>query len=427
MSLFNPPAGLLTAVGNAGGGGKFSLASREWFDLQNQVSAVLALPSNVDEYAIRYGDPSSGQQMKACFDAMQDLQFVARKYGSPGRLRRALTQNPNALAGTVRPTNDAYSATIWTVQKAHRDAFALASALRTIPTTARGENPKEVVEGIKSMFLDADQLLSGMRQTRDQFDALLAEFESLQKELETAQEEMQTFTGKASKTMTALNSEIGETQATITRLERDRDAAYQKWVDFTIASCVVAAVIAIVGIAVSVILAAPTAGASAFVGSAVAVGVGGAVGAGLGIAASVARTSYDDLVKLVEASQEFLRKRIAYRHDLGALDQLMKFSVPTSAGLINTLVVIRDAWSASIDEIQGRVNQLTVDNLADGPWLRQEAMSVASANWFNVDDALRAFSLGAFVDPDVIAFGAPLPQDDPHWAANVQQKLRLVA
>ncbi len=415
MDLFVPASGLLTAVGDSGGGGKFSLASREWFDLQNQVSAVLALPSNMDEYAIRYGDPSSGQQMKECFTAMQALQYVASKYGSPASMRRSLITNPNALAGGLRPRNDAYSATVWTVQSAHRDAFALASLLKTIPSAARGGATKDVVAGIKSMFLDTDQLVGRMRQTRDQFDVLLREFALLQDELQVAQEAMATFTNKSSKTMTGLNTEIGETQATITQLEKDRDAAYQKWLDLTIASCVVAAVIAIVGIAVSVILAAPTAGASAFVGSAVAVGIGGAAGAALGVAAGVARTSYEDLIKKVEDSQEFLRKRIAYRHDLGALDKLMTFSLPTSAGLIGNLGTIRQAWASSLEEIQGRVTQLSESNIGDGPWLQQGAMNAAAAQWTAVDDALRAFMLGSFVDAELVPFGAPLPQDDPNW------------
>lgn len=425
MTLFVPASGLLTAVGD-GSARKFSLASRDWFAMQNNVSAVLALPSNMDDYTIRYGDASSGQQMKDCFAAMQALQYVAQKYGSPGRLRRAITADPGVLASGLRPRNDAYAATLWTVQKAHRDAFALAQTLKNIPFAAGNASKAEIVEGIKSAFLDADQVVSGMRQTRDQFTVLLAEFESLQKELEEAQDAMKTYTDKSSKTMTALNTEIGQVQNNISKLEKDRDAAYQRWLDFTIASCAVAAVIAIVGIAVSVVLAAPTAGASAFIGSAVAVGVAGAAGAALGVAASVARTSYDDLVKQVQAEQDFLKKRIAYRSDLGALDQLMQFSLPTSAGLVGSLVTIRDAWSATIEEISGRVQALTVANLDDGPWLNAAAMNAAGANWAAVDDAMKAFCMGGFVDPELVAFGAALPKDDPNWGASVTH-LRMAA
>lgn len=426
MSVFMPAAGLLVAVGDASGARKFSLASRQWFDLQNHVGAVLALPSNIDEYQVRYGDPSSGDQMKACFSAMQALQYVALKYGSPGRLRQALTRDPDFLAAGQRPRQDAYAATLWTVQRAHRDAFNLASALKSIPAAAREDVPKNVVAGIKSLFLDNDQILSRMRQTLAQFDTLVQEFRSLQDELETAQQAMQTFTGKASRTMTELNAQIGQTEATIRTLEQDRDAAYQKWLDLTIASCVVAAAIAIVGVAVSVILAAPTAGTSAFVGSAVAVGIGGAVGAALGTAASVARTSYEDLVTQVENAQDFLRKRIAYRHDLGALDQQMRFSLPSASALIDQLSTVRSAWSASIDEFQARVQDLSVANLADGPWCQPEPMNAASAAWGSVDGALKAFCIGSFVDAERVDFGAALPADDPKWAQPLQ-RLRLAA
>jgi hypothetical protein len=422
MSIFVPSAGLLVAVGDKAEAQKFSLASRDWFDLQNHVNAVLALPSNIGEYTIRYGDPTSGDQMKKCFEAMEDLRQTTMKYGNPRILRSKILKDPNLLASGIRPKNDAYAATLWTIQLAHRDALSLASALKSIPASARNEDPKNVVAGIKSLFLDADQIVDKMRQTKAQLDALVNEFEALYKELEKSQQEMEKFTGKASKTMTALSTEIGETEGKIAQLEKDRQAAYDKWLALTIAACVVAAAIAIVGIAVSVILAAPTAGASAFVGSAISVGVAGAVGTALGIAAGIARTGYEDLVKEVETKKEFLKKRIAYRSDLGALDKLMKFSLPSSEAVQHGVGVVRDAWGSSINEIQARVQDLTVGSLSDGPWLNSEAMAAAAANWTTVDDALKAFSVGSFVDAELVSFGAPLPKDDPKWLENLKKQ-----
>ena len=91
-------------------------------------------------------------------------------------------------------------------------------------------------------------------------------------------------------------------------------------VDLTVAAIAVPAGIAIVGIGLMVYLAVPTGGGSFAVGSAVtAVPAVAAAGTGLGVAAALARTSYDGLVQEVSTKQEFLQKRIAYRHDLAHL------------------------------------------------------------------------------------------------------------
>jgi hypothetical protein len=229
---------------------------------------------------------------------------------------------------------------------------------------------------------------------------------------------MQTYTDRSSKTRVELDKEIGAIRANIADLEKQRDAAYDKWLGLTIAACAVPAVIGIVGIAVMVILAVPTGGGSFAVGSAV-TGAGAAVAAGaLGAAAGVARTGYDNLCTKVQEQDEFLAKRTCYRTDLGALDSLMKFSLPASSSVISQLGDVRDAWSGSIREFSSRVNDLSVGNLQDSPWLNTALMNGASASWGRLDDALKAFMRGSFVDASLLDFGDALPRDDASWAQN---------
>lgn len=414
-TLFVPSSRLLTAAGDDQKARKFILSSGEWFDLQNRVQAILALPSDLGEYQERYGDASSGLQMKECFDAMRTLQQVAGNYGNPRSLRAKILKDPNFLASADRPRHDAYSATVWTLELAHQNAFSLASALSGIPASARGETQSSIVSGIKSLFLGPNQIVDNMQHTVDQLDALVNEFQEIEKELESAQLAMKTFTDQSSKTRASLDKEIGELTNKIAQLEKDRDAAYGKWLALTISACAVPAIIAIVGIVIMVLLAVPTGGASFAVGSAVTGAAVGLSAAALGIAAGIARTSYEDLIKQVDEKQEFLKKRTAYRCDLGALDNLMKFSLPTSSEIISQLRVVKDAWTTSLQEIRYTVADLGVDGLTSGPWLKQAEMAAAAANWSRVDDALRAFTVGSFVDSNVIAFGAPLPKDDPQW------------
>ncbi|MEO8165779.1 MAG: hypothetical protein ABI619_10330, partial [Betaproteobacteria bacterium] len=150
-------------------------------------------------------------------------------------------------------------------------------------------------------------------------------------------------------------------------------------------------------------------------GTAISVGAATAAGSALGIAAGVARGTYDGLVTEVKTKKEFEQKRIAYSHDLGALDSLMKFSLPASNGLINQLGVARDAWESSIREISATISDLDANKLKQGPWLRQNEMDAAAANWTSVDKSFRAFTVGSFVDYDIVDFGSPLPKDDPQW------------
>lgn len=424
MTLFIPSSKLLIAVGDSQQAQKFVLSSREWFDLQNNVQAVLALPSDLGEYEQRYGDASSGSQMRECFDAMHALRNTTSKYGNSRSLRANIRQNPNFLANAERPTNDAYSASMWTLELAHQNAFSLASTLRNIPANALGSSSSEVVEGIKSLFLDTDQIVDKMRQTVEQLDVLLREFQALEDELEAAQAAMKTYTARSSKTRESLDKEIGNLKNKIEQLEKARDAAFDQWVALTVSACAVPAIIAIVGIGVMVVLAVPTGGGSFAIGSAITGAAAALSGGALGVSAALARTSYDNLVKEISTKQQYLQKRIAYRHDLGALDNLMKFSLPSSNGMISQIRVIREAWASSMDEIRYKVTDLTTDNLASGPWLNQQEMAASAANWLKVDDALKAFVNGSFVDSDLITFGSPLPKDDPDW----QQKfVQLVA
>jgi hypothetical protein len=415
MTLFVPSSRLLMAVGESQKTQKFVLSSKEWFDLQNQVQAVLALPSDFGEYEQRYGDASSGLQMKECFNAMHVLRNVAAKYGNPKSFRAQILKNPNFLAEAERPRNNAYSATLWTLEQAHQNAFSLASALSGIPANARGEKSSEVVAGIKSLFLDADQIVDKMQQTVEQLDALIKEFQFLEDELLEAQAAVKIYTERSSKTRVSLDQEIGGLHTKIAQLERDRNAAYDKWLALTISACVLPAVIGVVGVGVMIILAVPTGGASFAVGSAVTAALAGLGAAALGTAAGIARTSYDSLVQETITKQEFLQKRIAYRYDLGALDNSMKFTMPTSSGIIAQIQVIRDAWASSLGEIRFKVADLSTDTLMSGDWLDEQKMSTAANNWLKVDNMLRVFVNTSFIDANVIAFGQSLPKDNAKW------------
>jgi hypothetical protein len=416
------PSSLLAQAGDNKDSQRFVLASREWLDLQTRVQAVLSLPSDIGEYQERYGDASSGSQMKDCFDAMHKLQQSANGYGSPASLRSRILKDPALLASATRPAGDAFAATVWTLQRAHQDAFSIASAFKGIPALAAGTRPAESVAGIRSLFLDQGQIVASMDRTIGQFNSLITEFQAIEQKLAVAQEEMRTYTDRSSKTRTELDKEIGTIRSTIADLEKQRDAAYDKWLGLTIAACAVPAIIGVVGIAIMVILAVPTGGASFAVGSAVTGGAVAIAAGALGAAAGVARTSYDNLVAKVQDEGDFLAKRICYRTDLGALDELMKFSLPASSTVITQLGTVRDGWSGAIRELSSRVNDLSVANLQDSPWLSPTVMNAAAASWGRLDDSLKAFMRGSFVDATLLDFGDTLPRDDANWAANFGAK-----
>ncbi|WP_426756938.1 alpha-xenorhabdolysin family binary toxin subunit A [Myxococcus sp. Y35] len=414
MTLFIPSAALVKA-GPSQEAQRFILASSEWLELQTHVQAVLALPSDVSEYETRYGDASSGSTMKEVFDAMYRLRETASRYGSPKRLRASLVANPNFLGSATRPRNDAFSATVWTLQRAQQNASELANTFKLLPSLAKRESPADAVTGIKTLFLGQGQVIDKMHQTVKRLNELIGEFEQIERELEEAQAQMRIYTDRSSKTRVNLDKEIGELKLGIARLEKSRDEAYQRWRDLTISACVVPAGIGIIGIVAMVILAVPTGGAAFAVGSAVTGAAVAASAAALGAAAGVARSDYENLVSQVEQQSAFMGKRVAYRTDLGALDALMKFSLPASSGVIDQLAVVRDAWAGSIRELTARVNDLSTGTLSTSAWLREQEMNATSGHWNTLDDSLRRFVSGSLIDADVLAFGAALPQDDADW------------
>jgi hypothetical protein len=414
MNLYVPSA-LLLQAGDSKESQRLVLASSEWLDLQTRVQAVLALPSDIGEFEERYGDASSASQIKECYDAMHKLQLTASRYGSPKRLRARIMNDPNFLAAAARPKNDAFSAAVWTLERAHQDAFTLAATFKSIPALPRHESPADTTAAIKTLFLDRGQIVERMQHTLEQVDTLITEFQVIESELDAAQMAMQAFTDRSSRTRTNLDKEIGGLQVRIVALERARDAAYQKWLALTISACVVPAMIAIVGIMVMVVLAIPAAATSFAVGSVATGSLTAASAAALVTAAGAARTAYDDLVTDLQAESDHVGKRLCYRADLGALDQLMKFSLPASSGVIGQLVSIKSAWAGAIREFSARVNELSVDNLKSGPWLKAQEMTATAAGWTRLDAALKAFVAGSFIDADLIDVGSVLPRDAAAW------------
>jgi hypothetical protein len=399
------------------------MGTDDWFSLQGSIQAVQALPFDYGEYQVRYGDPTSGLQMKEVFDAMRGLKTVADGYGSPRALRKRLLADPDILAAAARPKEDIYLSTAWTLQRAHEDAANLSRVLTSIPHSARGEPSAEVVDGIKSLFFDSDQLLDRVGQTTGHLTSLIHELQVIEGKLAEAQEKMRSYTSSSSHTMGALNKEIGELESQIKQLEKDREAAWAKWRDLTIAAVAVPAGIGIIGVGIMILLAIPTDGASFALGAAITTALAGAAATGLGIAAANARTAYEGLVKDVEDRSAFKKKRVAYRHDLGALDAQMKFTLPASTKVIDQITVIRDAWKSLGGEIQHKVSSLTVDNLSSGPWLKQAEMKAAADGWARVDQAITAFNINSLVDTQLLSFGSALPSDDPHWKQNLEKKI----
>lgn len=421
MNAFQPSSNLLlTAQGPDSA--RFVLASQSWLDLQSRVQGILNLPSDMGEYAARYGDPSSGMLMKECFDAMRHLRQTVERYGSPTSLRAKVLSDPGFLAQKNRPQNDAFAATVWTMERAHRDAFMLSSTLRSIPQIAMQESSVNATAGIKSLFVDSGQILDNMHETIGQLDTLITQFQQMEAALAQAQEQMRSYTDRSSTTRTELDKEIGALGARIEQLERDRDNAYSKWLALTISACVVPAVLGIVGAAIMIVLALPTAGSSLAIGTAITAGSSGAAATALGIAASNARTSYDNILTDLQGQSEMRAKRSAYCSDLTALDSLMKFSLPSSNDIITQLRSVRDGWTGSATALREQVSELTARTLHTSAWSRSGEMDAASANWMVLDESLKAFMTGAFIDADVMNFGVMLPPDQHDWQQNFMQK-----
>lgn len=415
MALFEPPSRLLTAVEGHPETRRFSLGAGHWYSLQNHIEAILALPFNMNDYKMRYGDDSSGEFMDDCFTAMSNLRLVAKKYGSPRALRVALIKDPNLMTGPYMPEGSAYLQSIWMVNRAQQDALTLSTMLNTIPEVTAGVTPAEAISRIKAVFQADGQILDRMQTTWKNYDSLIENLRGHHGEMEDAQAAMETYTRKSSHTMLALNRELGGLTIRIEDLQRDRDRAYKLWLELTISAVAVAASIAVIGTALSIFLSGASAGSSAAIGGYVTAGASAAAGSALGIAAGLARSKYERLAGDLDDAKDREKKRIAYKHDLQALDSQMKFTLPTSDGVVNQFRGFRDGWRNTIEDIRDTLNTLDANTLSSGPWLDRSRMAGVAGKWATVDGAMSSFLQDALVDPELVAFGKPMPADDPAY------------
>ena len=437
MAFLIPSQQLMIAArdsnGHDGGTRRFVLSSRGWFDLQARLQSLRALPASHSEFERRYGGISPGLRMKQCHAAMTALRGVAIRYGDPGQVRATILRDPAAWVTGTRPRNNPFAAAIWTLEHARQDAVALAAAISSIPETTRGVPPRAAVGRIKALFLDSGQIGDRMQQSVIRLNLLINEFQTMVDDLENAQAIMRIYTDSSATTRRVLNQEIGGLQHEMDDLEKERDSAYARWLSLTVSTCLIPAMIGIVGIAIMVRLAVPI-GESSFAVDRGAGGTGaggtGAGGtgaglavAGLGTAAGLARSAYDDLIAQVSTTSDLMPRRAALRHDLGALDSAMRCSLPAAGEIVDQLSVIRDAWVDSVREIIYRLGELDDGKLISGPWLRDDQMAATAANWLTVDAGMRAFIGGTFVNSDLVGFGAALPKDDPNWQTTLQQKI----
>ncbi|MCO4848995.1 MAG: hypothetical protein KC448_13620 [Yoonia sp.] len=413
MAFILPPTGLLTTPSGASSPKRFSLGSGHWYSLQNHVQSVLALPYDLGEYEKRYGARSSGEFMTDSFDAMHRLRVVGTKYGSPHSLRTELLKNPGLLADNDMPDGSAYTKVMWTVNKAQNDAFRMATMLAAIPELVTGNSVESSVEGIKTVFTGRGELLDRMAETVKRFDTLLDLLENCQSELEEAQIAMAIYTDKSSTTHNDLNKQIGELGVTIDSLQEKRNAAYNKWLDLTIAAVAAAAAIAVIGIAIGIVMAPESAGASVAIGAAITAGAAAAVGGGIAKAAAAARSDYEKFSTQFNNTQGLRRLRVAYRHDLTALDAQMRFSIPSSTGLVKQFKGFRDGWQSTIDQISETVSALDKNTLRGSVWADRAQMTAAAGQWSTVNSAMTEFMQNSLMDYELIELGNAMPPDDP--------------
>jgi hypothetical protein len=431
MSFLSPSNALLTEMGKDGNATVFVLASPDWLGLQAKLAAIGNLPSNYDDFGTRYGDPASGLEMKDCFSAMKDLETVVSRCGGAASVRRRLVSDPDFLGAARPPVGDDFGATLWVMNRARHDAKRMASALKALSELSQGRPAPEIVNAIKDTFCATDQILDSMQVTADRVDALVAAFSSRASDLRTAQTAMERFTDVSSKTRKALDKELPDIAAKIEHLGHQRDDAYNKWLDFTIAAAIVSTGIAIIGTTFTAALTAitaippltPLSGGIAVFGGGMTAAAATAAAAGFGVAASNARDTYNDLLTEITTETDLQQKRSAYAHDLAGLDAAMRFVLPDCTNVVEQLTVVREAWRTTIGQTRDLVAGLDPSSLQDSDWTRKDAMTSSSAGWDHIDQGVYAFMTGALIDPHVVKFGERQDAPEPGFEAKLAERL----
>lgn len=409
------PSQLLLPAGDCKHARRFVLASREWLDLQARVEAVLGLPPTPDAMQARYGRAAAVTQSKDFFAVLVALRHAACGFGSPQRLRAGLLHDPRALDTPNRPGPEAFGSALWTFQRTGRDALALSSAFAGLARPEEARPANDTAAFIKSRFLDQGQLVDAMERTVIHLNTLMARFQALDHDMDGALQKARVHTAANSRTRKWLDAEMGTLSSSVVQWEQQRSDACSRWLDLSLATGTVPAVLGFAGASPAVILSAPAEARCFTAGLAAGDGIAAIVAGALSAASGLARSTYNKLVDEVEDSDDFVAQCVHYRADIGALEQVAQHWQGACGGVVAQLRTVRDAWAAAARELVARVGALDTRNLGDGPWLKPGPMEAAAESWRALAEASGAFVLGALLEARPFGFGNLPPRDDPRW------------
>ncbi len=403
---------------------RFNLFSADWLMLQRRVESARGLPETRDVFDAQYGvypdQPIFGQ----CYEAMKDLRSSALdNFGGPAELRTSILESAST-GGSTNYGSTFYGGLGKNMEELRRFVLNLEQLSNPRIASYWSKCDKESVKVLKAYLLGKQNTgisapNNGLAYQSDQigreFNDLAMKLEKALEAQRTYEEQLRKFTGESSEMVAATNKAIGEAKANIKKLTKDREAAYDAWLGFTIAAVTTSVGVAVIGTVVSVALYASIAASAAASGGmtlalaapAVAlqfstIGIAAGLASGLGAKAASERASYDQLGRDLAAARETERKAINLGHDLAGLEAQMK-RLDAEEGVSGEKVLkdvraFGDVFTDLAQQLQGHADNLTVNNISDSPLANVDATADLIVTWTPIKDLADQFGRNMLVD-----------------------------
>jgi hypothetical protein len=391
---------------------RFVLFTNSWLDLQTYVQSALRLPITQGNFVEKYGAFTSAEDTNLVIQtvaAMKKVQGLATDFGNPQLIKQNIGQNASYLTSKAPPA-EIYGHIIWLAMQMQAAGGRFQSTLANMSKyLGPGMSRQQRADTLKDILIGDGGLITVSTDMKLKTEALvnkLANFDGL---IADANQQLLTYTRQGSRLVEAAKAVARKQQELIDKeLKPAADAAWGKYIAFTIGAAAAPVAILLIGVLVAV-LAPITFGASLVVGGLALAGAPAAATA-LAIAAGEQNKVYMDLQKQIAAANTEIKKKSALATDLGSFNSHAGTVSTGIADFKDRLAEIMGMWEDVKGNLAYICSNYTEKELGDLPWVNQALqLEDARDKWGDIKKTAQEFTQNSLIDFKFQEFGDPLP------------------
>ena len=373
---------------------RFLLFGNSWLDMQTAVSASLALPISMGDFATKYGSfPAIDQGIiTGCVSSMTEVQNLSKRFGNPTTIKQQLAVDGTFLT-SVTPPDPIYGHIIWLAGQIENAASTFTSTfsyLGDVLSPSAG-TPAQRAENLRALLTGPGGLASTADEMHSKAAALSSKLALFDGDLGTAADGIMKYSAQDSQIMAAADDLLGKLNKDIEDLRKSADEAYIEWRNYTIAAVTTSVGITILSFGMLW-------------------WVGAALGVGLGIAAAKQMTLYNSLMGQVRDKKADVLKKTQLTTDLLGLNTSIPGLVSSVSDFKTKLSEIEGVWiniGANLGYIASNYTDTQLSNL---PFVIQATKVLdAQTKWQAISDTAKDFTQHSLVSYSSSEFGSSLP------------------